>query len=113
MAQEYGTRAWHSLGRIRFHRGDAPGAVDAFAQALKLDAKSAVIWFELGQAHLALGRPAEAEPCLAEATKLDPRNPAYQEALLKTALLRRQAEVEKGVKPAAPGPDDKPTGKQP
>jgi Flp pilus assembly protein TadD len=106
LSRDFGARAWHSLGRIRFHRGDEAGAVEAFEQALKLDAKGAVIWFELGQAYLVLDNQAEAEHCFVEAAKLDPENPACQEALLKAVLLRRQVEAGKGEPAKSAPPTD-------
>lgn len=111
LAADYGTRAWHSVGRIRFHRGDASGAATAFERAVAMDPKATVIWFELGQVQQALGKLDDAERSLAEALRLDPENAACQKALLQVTLARRAGagttEPAKFATPPTPTNDEK------
>jgi Flp pilus assembly protein TadD len=117
LADEYGTRAWHSLGRIRYHKGDAPGAAAAFEHALALDSKAVVVWFELGQVQQVLGKLEDAERSLAEALRLDPENANCQKALLNVTLARRakaetakEATAEPAKSAPPPPPNDEKVG---
>lgn len=109
LAADHATRAWHSLGRIRYHRGDVTGAVEAFRQAVTFDPQATVIWFELGLAEQVLGKLDDAERSLAEALRLDPENATCQNALLQLTLARRAGagttEPAKFATPPTP-PDD-------
>jgi TolA-binding protein len=59
-------------GRDRFDMGDAPGAIESYLKAIKLEPGSAEIQLALGHAYLKLQKDREAIKAFKEAIKLNP-----------------------------------------
>lgn len=79
--------AWFGLGNARHAAGDLPGAAQAFARAVELDAGAADAWNNLALTQLALGRRDEAQRAAEHAVALGgPRAARYRETL--TAIQR-------------------------
>jgi tetratricopeptide (TPR) repeat protein len=63
---------FYTAGRNRFDTGDAPGAVELYLQAIKLEAGSAEVHLSLGHAYLKLQKDREALKAFKESIKLNP-----------------------------------------
>jgi arylsulfatase A-like enzyme/Flp pilus assembly protein TadD len=68
-------------GILRFHDGDYAGSAERYQKLLALEIESFEVHFNLARSLLALGRPREAEPHFAEATRRLPTNAAAWEGL--------------------------------
>lgn len=67
-------------GRSLLAEGKPAEAFDLLQQAVKIDGTIAIFHLELGKAHLALGRPAEARSSLRRVLELIPAGPEAEEA---------------------------------
>jgi Flp pilus assembly protein TadD len=62
-------------GRNRFESGDVTGAVDAYLQSIKLEPKSAEVYFNLAYAYLKLEKNNDAGKAFKQSIKLNPEKP--------------------------------------
>jgi Flp pilus assembly protein TadD len=62
-------------GRNRFESGDVKGAVDAYLQSIKLEPKSAEVYFNLAYAYLKLEKNNDAGKAFKQSIKLNPEKP--------------------------------------
>jgi Flp pilus assembly protein TadD len=85
LAAENGARAMHSTGRIWAQRRDWDRAASCFQRALSLKPESPDIWYELGIAQRAAGRPDAAQAAFHEAARLNPGNAEFRRAAEGTA----------------------------
>jgi predicted TPR repeat methyltransferase len=67
---------WMDLGLARLSRGEAPGAMDAFEQVVRIDADNVLGWTQLGQAAGAAGQFETAEAAFGVVLRLAPGNAA-------------------------------------
>jgi tetratricopeptide (TPR) repeat protein len=79
--------AWSDLGQAKKLLLDGPGAVAAFAQAVKLDAEDAVAQYRLGAEYLRQDKPADALGPLETAARVNGEDQSILNALA-TALQR-------------------------
>ena len=98
--------AWYGLGAIYYRQEKYDLAEHHFERAVALHPKSSVLRCNLGMAQYANRQVYKALETLAEANRLDPRNPQarFQRATIFTAINRNEealAELEK-VRDAAP-----------
>ena len=98
--------AWYGLGAIYFRQEKYDLAEYHFSRALSINPQSSVLRCHLGMAQHANGKPYEALDSLADAFRLDPRNPQarYQRATIWMSMDRSHealVELEK-VRDAAP-----------
>lgn len=75
-------RAWATLGRARHLSGDAPGAVEAFEQAVRMNPRFCLAYYWLGEAHFEADEYDEAEAALTLALEADERCERFQQAWL-------------------------------
>jgi tetratricopeptide (TPR) repeat protein len=68
-------------GRNRFESGDVTGAVEAYLQSIKLEPKSAEVFFNLGYAYLKLEKDGDAIKAFKQSIKLNPDKPETQYGL--------------------------------
>lgn len=66
-------RARATVGNLRMQLDDAPGAARAFEELLRVNARNAVAWFNLGFIHDKCTEDAEAERCFRRALEIDPK----------------------------------------
>lgn len=62
----------YQTGRSRFDAGDVEGAVEAYLQSIKLESKSAELFFNLAHAYLKLEKDSEAIKAFKQSVKLNP-----------------------------------------
>ncbi len=62
-------------GRNRFESGDVKGAIDAYLQSIKLEPKSAEVFFNLAYAYLKLEKNNDATKAFKQSIKLNPEKP--------------------------------------
>jgi tetratricopeptide (TPR) repeat protein len=68
-------------GRDRFDAGDVKGAVEAYLQSIKLEPKSAEVYFNLAYAYLKLEKHSDAVKAFNQSIKLNPDKPETQYGL--------------------------------
>ena len=68
-------------GRDRFDAGDVKGAVEAYLQSIKLEPKSAEVFFNLAYAYLKLEKDNDAMKAFKQSIKLNPDKPETQYGL--------------------------------
>ncbi|HSK64393.1 MAG TPA: tetratricopeptide repeat protein [Pyrinomonadaceae bacterium] len=68
-------------GRDRFEAGDVNGAVEAYLQSIKLEPKSAEVFFNLAYAYLKLEKDNDAVKAFKQSLKLNPDKPETQYGL--------------------------------
>ena len=71
----------YMTGRNRFEAGDVKGAVDAYLQSIKLEPKSAEVFFNLAYAYLKLEKDTDAVKAFKQSVKLNPDKPEAQYGL--------------------------------
>jgi tetratricopeptide (TPR) repeat protein len=64
--------ALHMLGLIAYQKGDRPGAIDRYRQAIAINGRVAAYHGNLGNAYLETDRPAEAARCFRRVLALEP-----------------------------------------
>jgi arylsulfatase A-like enzyme/Flp pilus assembly protein TadD len=75
-------------GILRFHEGDYTGSAERYRKLLALEIESFEVHFNLARSLLSLGRPREAEPHFAEATRRLPSHAAAWEGLAQCRSAR-------------------------
>ena len=70
-----GANDLYLTGRDRFESGDVKGAVDAYLQSIKLEPKSAEVYFNLAYAYLKLEKNNDAVKAFKQSIKLNPEKP--------------------------------------
>ena len=68
-------------GRSRFEAGDVKGAVEAYLESIKLEPKSAEVFFNLAYAYLKLEKDSDAIKAFKQSVKLNPDKPEAQYGL--------------------------------
>mmetsp|Transcript_4931 Transcript_4931/g.5923 ORF Transcript_4931/g.5923 Transcript_4931/m.5923 type:complete len:283 (-) Transcript_4931:372-1220(-) len=105
-ADERHYNAWYGLGAIYYRQEKYDLAEYHFKRALSINRQSSVLHCHLGMAQHANSKAFEALDTLADAFRLDPRNPQarYQRATIYMALDRLEEALEelKVVRDAAP-----------
>ena len=76
-----GANDLYLTGRSRFDAGDVKGAVDAYLESIKLEPKSAEVFFNLAHAYLKLEKDGDAIKAFKQSIKLNPDKPETQYGL--------------------------------
>lgn len=76
-----GANDLYLTGRSRFEAGDVKGAVDAYLESIKLEPKSAEVFFNLAYAYLKLEKDSDAIKAFKQSIKLNPDKPETQYGL--------------------------------
>lgn len=71
----------YQTGRNRFEAGDIKGAIDAYLEAIKLEANSAEVFLNLGHAYLEIEKNSDAVKAFKQSVKLNPDQPEAQYGL--------------------------------
>jgi tetratricopeptide (TPR) repeat protein len=70
-----GANDLYLTGRSRFESGDVQGAIDAYRESIKLEPKSAEVFFNLAYAYLKLEKNNDAVKAFKQSIKLNPEKP--------------------------------------
>ena len=84
-------KAYINLAAALQQQGDAPGAIRAYQDALKIDPPNvprALVYLELGRLHMQQGEDSKAREALAQVKALDPQGTAGAEAAKMMRQLR-------------------------
>jgi len=102
----------HTLGVIRTYQHDYPEAVKFIRQSLAIRPGSAVVYNDLGNAYLKMGKLRETLECFRKAVELDPYNREYKDMLaeVENAVPRFTQEVDKKPPPPPIPSDQSPSG---
>ena len=79
--------------------GDFGQALPSFRRAAALRPGSAAVWLQLGEAHLRLGQPDEAERCFRRTLRLRPDLRQARAALGMAARQRQELQSNEGREP--------------
>jgi Flp pilus assembly protein TadD len=79
--------SYNDMGYLLFSRGDVQGALQAYQDALKLDAQNTTTLVNLGIAYLQHNQPKEAAETLEKASSISPENFALYRPLLTAYRL--------------------------
>lgn len=90
-------RAYNRLGMVAEEQGDWKQAAKYFEEAVRLNDKLAVRFYDLGRAYAALQRPAAGLRNFAKAVEIEPNNPKYLDQLLEMSIITGDADLAKEI----------------
>lgn len=90
-------RSHNRLGMIAEAQGHWEEATKQFETAVKLESGSAIRYFDLGRAYVALRKPALSLRNFAKAVDIEPNNPKYLDQLLEISIMSKDAELAKAT----------------